>query len=356
MTPTRRAALSLGASAPLAAPAVLRAQDRRRLIMVTAWPRNLPGPGESAQRIADDLTRLSGGRLRVELYAAGELVPAFEVLDAVSGGVAQLGHAAAAFWAGRMPVAPLFLSAPFGLTPLEHNAWIEAGGGQALWDRLYADLGLKPFMAGNTGMSMGGWFRQPLESRADLRGLKMRIAGLGASMYQPLGVVPVTLAPGDILPGLQAGTIDAAEFAGPHSDLALGLYQAAPVYHWPGIHEPNGTGELLVGTSLWDGLDAEMQGLIATVAAAENARALAVAERRNAQALSALTAEGATLARLPDAVIEAARANAQDVIADLAQDATSRAVVESYRAALQAAGRWPGVSIQGFLAARGVVG
>ncbi len=158
---TRLAGLS--AAGLLAAPAIARA-DTLKWRMVTSWPKRLPGPGMSAERVASRIRALSGGRIDITVYAAGEVVPAFEVLGAVGNGVADIGHTAAFYWQGKMPAAAFFTTVPFGLTPSEHVAWIEAGGGQALWDALYAPFGVKPFMAGNTGVCMGGWFRRELKS------------------------------------------------------------------------------------------------------------------------------------------------------------------------------------------------
>ena len=167
--------------------------------MVTSWPKRLPGPGMSAERVAERIRTLSGGRIDITVYAAGEVVPAFEVLDAVGNGVADIGHTASFYWQGKMPAAAFFTTVPFGLTPAEHVAWIEAGGGQALWDELYAPFGVKPFMAGNTGVCMGGWFRREIKSLADLRGLKLRSLGLGGEVYRRLGATPQTTPPAEIL-------------------------------------------------------------------------------------------------------------------------------------------------------------
>ncbi|MEX0590054.1 MAG: ABC transporter substrate-binding protein, partial [Xanthobacteraceae bacterium] len=152
---SRRTALGvLAAAGAVAAPAVARGQTQK-LRMVTSWPRRLPGPGVSAERVAERIKALSGGRIEVQVYSAGEVVPAFEVLDAVGAGAADFGHTAAFFWQGKMPAANFYTTVPFGLTPDEHVAWVEHGGGQALWDELYAPFGVKPFMAGNTGVCMG---------------------------------------------------------------------------------------------------------------------------------------------------------------------------------------------------------
>lgn len=353
-TLSRRRALTALAASGVAAPAVVRGATPARWRMVTSWPRNLPGPGVTAQRLADRIARASGGRIRVELFAAGELVPAFEVLDAVAGGVAELAHTAAVFWMGKIPAAAFFLAIPFGLTPLEHMAWIDHGGGQQLWDELYADLGVKPFMAGNTGMSMGGWFRKEIHSLSDLRGLRFRMPGLGGEMYRPFGIVQVSLPPGETLPALQTGAIDAAEFAGPASDLALGFYKVAPYYYWPGLHEPNGTGECIVNRAVWEGLDDELKAVVAHACAAENAYALAESERANAEALKVLVQEhGVQLRRFPDEVIAAARHSAREVIArfDAAGGIEAR-IYRSYVTMLERLGDWPRVSVQGFLEAR----
>lgn len=353
-TVSRRSALGAIAAGAVAAPAVVRADMPARWRMVTSWPRNLPGPGVTAQRLADRITRASGGRIRVEVFAAGEIVPAFEVMDAVGRGVAELGHTAAVFWMGKIPAAAFFLAIPFGLTPPEHMAWIEHGGGQELWDELYADLGVKPFMAGNTGMSMGGWFRREIHSLADLRGLRFRMPGLGGEMYRPFGIVQVSLPPGDTLPALQTGAIDAAEFAGPSSDLALGFYKVAPYYYWPGIHEPNGTGECIVNREIWEGLDDELRAVVAHACAAENAFALAESERANAEALRVLVRDhGVKLRRFPDDLIAAARESARDVLATFeAAGGIDARIYRSYTAMLDSLGDWPRVSMQGFLEAR----
>src|SRR5688572_342087 len=220
---TRRNLVRAAVLAPaIAAPSLARAQSRRWR-MVTSWPKRLPGPGLSAERIAERIAALSGGRLQISVSAAGEVVPAFEVLDAVGGGVAEIGHTAAFFWQGKMPAANFFTTVPFGLTPNEHVAWVEAGGGQALWDELYRPFGVKPFMGGNTGVCMGGWFRREIKSLADLKGLKLRSLGLGGEVFRRLGATSVSIPPGEIFPALQSGVVDGAEFTTPASDIALGL-------------------------------------------------------------------------------------------------------------------------------------
>ncbi len=356
---TRRTALASAAASTLAtpilaAPSIARAQTPLQWRMVTSWPRNLPGPGVSARRLAERITTMSQGRIEIKLYSAEEIVPAFGVMDAVGGEVAEIGHTAAVFWMGKIKAAAFFLSIPYGLTPLEHNAWIEQGGGQALWDELYADLGVKPFMAGNTGMSMGGWFKNELHSKTDLEGLKFRMPGLGGEMYGGMGIVQVSTPPGQILPELQRGTIDAAEFAGPSSDLALALYRAAPFYYWPGLHEPNGTGECIINNRVWQELDENLKTIVATACAAENAAALAEAEMRNAEALRALVEDhGVQLRQFPRDIEAAARPVARDVLAQFdAEGGLDARIYRSYVAMLERERRWSDVSVRAFLDAR----
>jgi TRAP-type mannitol/chloroaromatic compound transport system substrate-binding protein len=346
-------AAALGATAALATPSIARAQTRRWR-MVTSWPKRLPGPGMSAERVAERIALLSGGRLQIAVSAAGEVVPAFEVLDAVGGGVAEIGHTAAFFWQGKMPAANFYTTVPFGLTPNEHVAWIEAGGGQALWDELYRPFGVKPFMGGNTGVCMGGWFRREVRALDDVRGLKIRSLGLGGEVYRRLGATPQTTPPGEILTSLQSGVLDAAEFVGPGTDISLGLYRVAPSYYGPGFNKPNGTGECIVSLRAWDALDAELRAIVAHACAAEASYALAEMERLNAEALSLLIERHhVTLRVFPRDVVDAARKVSADVLGEVAaRSELSRKVHDSYAAFRERTGLWSRVSIKAVLEAR----
>jgi TRAP-type mannitol/chloroaromatic compound transport system substrate-binding protein len=347
---------ALGLAGVIAAPAApaLAQSDKRRWRMVTSWPKRLPGPGMSAERIAARIGTLSGGRLEIAVSAAGEVVPAFEVLDAVGGGVAEMGHTAAFYWQGKEPAAAFFTTVPFGLTPNEHVAWIDAGGGQALWDELYAPFGVKPFMGGNTGVCMGGWFRREIKSRDDVRGLKVRSLGLGGEVYRRLGGVPQTTSPGEILVALQSGVIDGAEFVGPGSDIALGLYRFAPFYYGPGFNKPNGTGECIVSLKAWAALDDEMKAIVMHACAAEASFALAEMERLNIEALATLTArDNAQLRTFPADLIAAARGQAGDILGDLATKSPSaRKVHDSYVVFRDKIAAWSRISLQAVLASR----
>jgi TRAP-type mannitol/chloroaromatic compound transport system substrate-binding protein len=347
------AGVSAGVSAVMA-PAVARA-DTQRWRMVTSWPKRLPGPGMSAERIAERIAALSGGRLQLTVHAAGELVPAFEVLDAVGGSVAEMGHTAAFYWQGKQPAAAYYTTVPFGLTPMEHVAWIDAGGGQALWDELYAPFGVKPFMGGNTGVCMGGWFRHELEGLDDLKGLKIRSLGLGGEVFRRLGATPQTTPPGEILTSLQSGVLDAAEFVGPGTDIALGLYRVAPFYYYPGFNKPNGTGECIVALKAWNALSDELKAVVAHACATEANYALSEMERLNATALDALVKQhNVKLTAFPGDLVAAARKQADDVLGELAQrDAISAKVQASYAAFRAQTAPWSRVSIEAVLTARG---
>ena len=353
---TRRNAFAVLGSGLAVAPVTIaaRAQAPIEWKMVTSWPKNLPGPGVTAQRLADTIGLMSGGRMKITLHAAGELVPPLQVFDAVSNGVAEIGHTASLFWAGKMPAAPIFTAAPFGLTPLEHITWIDHGGGQQLWDELYAPAGIKPYMAGNTGFQMGGWFKREINSLADIRGLKMRIPGLGGLVMQKLGAVPVTIAPGEIQAALQTGVIDATEFLGPFSDAAMGFQRVAKYYYFPGWHEPNGTGEALVSQAALKALPGDLQYVVESACAAENIRALGESEWMNAETLSMLSKEGVKFREFPGDFLDAARTATGEVMTELAaKDELTARIVASYTGAARHQAQWSQISVRSFLSARG---
>ena len=355
---SRRRVLALaagGAGAGLAAPAIAQsAQPTIEWKMVTSWPKDLPGPGITAQRIADQIALISGGRLRIRLFSAGELVPALEVFDAVSAGAAQMGHSASFFWQGKIPAAVFFTAVPFGLLPLEHITWIEQGGGQKLWDDLYAPFGVRPLMGGNTGVQMGGWFKKELTGLDDLKGLKIRMPGLGGEVMRRLGATPVSLPPGELFGALQSGLIDATEFLGPWSDAAMGFHEVAKLYYAPGFHEPNGTGEALFNAVAFEGLPDDLKAIVIDVCRAENARSLAESEWMNAGQLQKLQSEyGVEIKIFPKDILDALRATSEDVVASVAQaDALSAAIVKSFLEARARLSPWSRISTRLYLEAR----
>lgn len=301
--------------------------------MYTTWPRNFPGLGSGANYLAESITQASGGRLTIKVYGAGERVPALEVFDAVSRGAAEMGHGAAYYWKGKAPAAPFFTGVPFGLTAQEMNGWLSFGGGLELWRELYAPFDLLPFAAGNTGTQMGGWFRQPIQSLADLKGLKMRIPGLGGEVMARAGATTVNIPGGELFTALESGVIDATEWVGPYNDLAFGLYKAAKHYYYPGWHETGPTLEAIVNRTAWDKLPADLQAIVTLASEATNQRMLAEYAARNPPALRALVEDhGVKVQAFPDEVMTALRAYSDAVLEDLAaSDPFARKVYASYR-------------------------
>lgn len=349
---TRRFAMSAALSLGVAAPAL--AQGRQQWRMVTSWGRDQPGPGTSARRLAERITKLSGGAIEVKVFAAGDIVPALGVFDAVGNGTAQMGHSASFFWAGKIAAAPIFTSLPFGLTPVEHSAFLLHGGGQGLWDGLYRPYNVKPFTGGNTGPSLGGWFNRPINGVDDFKGLKIRVPGLGGEMFRRLGALPVLTAPSEIVANLRSGVIDAAEFLGPWADLAQGFHQAAHYYLWPGVTKPNGSSEALIALDVWQALNGDLKAVVEAACEAESHAGLAEAEWWNARTLEVMVRQyGVQPTALPDAVLLALRAAAEDAIEALAgRDQAARLVLEAYNAVRQPALAWSRASLQAFLRAR----
>ena len=310
--------------------------------MVTSWPPNFPGFGSSANRLAERIGELSDGRLQIEVYAAGELLPAFEVFDAVARGTMQMGHSSPTYWRGTLPAAPLFSSVPFGMLSGEHSAWLDHGGGLELWRQIYGAQGIVPFAAGNTGAQMGGWFNREINSTADLAGLKMRISGLGAEVIQRAGAVPVNLPGSELFTSLQTGVIDATEWNGPFNDMAWGLHDVAKYYYYPGWHEPSGVLEALVNVDAYQELSPHLQTVIAAACRTEGNYVVSEFAARNQQALVTLTGEhDVVLKRFPDDVLTALRVHSLDVMETLArEDAVLEQVYASYRSYADSIGRW----------------
>ncbi|MDW8259241.1 MAG: TRAP transporter substrate-binding protein, partial [Gammaproteobacteria bacterium] len=253
---TRQRPVAPGAAAPQAA--------EFKWKMITTWPPNFPALGTGAVRFAETVEKCSNGRLQIKVYGAGELVPALEVFDAVARGTAELGHAGAYYWKGKTEAASFFSAVPFGLTAAEMNAWLFYGGGLELWREVYEPFGVIGMPCGNSSCQMGGWFNREIRSIADLKGLKVRIPGLGGEVLARAGATTVTLAGGEIFTALQTGAIDAAEWIGPYNDLAFGLYKAAKYYYYPGWHEPGSTLECLINKKAFDSLPQDLQQIVLT--------------------------------------------------------------------------------------------
>ena len=323
--------------------------------MVTTWPKNFPGLGTGANNLAKLISEMSGGRLTVKVYGARELVPAFEVFDAVSSGTAEMGHGAAYYWKGKSEAAQFFAAVPFGMTAQEMNAWLYYGGGMQLWEQVYAPFGVLPAAAGNTGLQMGGWFNKEINGVEDLQGLKMRIPGLGGEVLKRAGGTPVNLPGGEIFTSLQSGTIDATEWVGPYNDLAFGLYKAAKYYYYPGWHEPGTTLECIFNKQAFEALPADLQSIVSNACRVANADMLAEYTARNNTALQSLVNEHHVDVReFPGPVLDKLRSISEQVVAEIAaQDAISAKVYESYQNFRRQVVAWHDISERTYLNVRG---
>ena len=300
--------------------------------LVTSWPKNYPGLGMAPERIADLVEEMSDGQMQITVYGAGEQVPAFGVFDAVSSGSHQMGHSGGYFWKGKVPAAQFFTSVPFGLTADEINAWVNRGGGLELWREIYEPFNIYPIPAGNTGTQMFGWFNKEINSLEDVKGLKMRIPGIGGEVLKEAGGIPVTLPGGELFTALQTGVIDATEWVGPYNDLTFGFHQAAKYYYYPGWHEPGPMLELLINMDAWNSLPKHLQVIIETATKAVNQDTLDEYLARNNQALTELIeVHGVELRKLPDDVIEEFRVISNEILSDLAkEDEVIGKVYDSY--------------------------
>jgi len=322
--------------------------------MVTTWPKNFPGLGTGAENLARLIGELSGGRILVKVYGAQELVPAFEVFDAVSRGTAEMGHSAAYYWKGKVPAAQFFAAMPFGMTAQEFNGWIYHGGGQALWDEVYAPFGVIGTPAGNTGVQMGGWFNREINSLADMKGLKMRIPGLGGEVLNRLGGTPVNLPGGELYTALTSGTIDATEWVGPYNDLAFGLYKAAKYYYYPGFHEPGSCLEAIINQQALAALPKDLQAIVMNACKVANQDMLAEFTARNPVALKQLIEQhGVQLRPYPDDVSRALRKVSAEVVADVANaDVMSKKVYDAYMGFLTTSRAYTDITELAYVAAR----
>jgi TRAP-type mannitol/chloroaromatic compound transport system substrate-binding protein len=340
------------AAATISAPAI--SQGIKQLKMVTTWPKNFPGLGTGAENLAKRINTMSGGKLEVKVFAAGELVPPFQSFDAVSSGNAEMSHSASYYWPGKSPAFNFFTAVPFGLTGLEHASWINYGGGIELWTELCAQFNVKPFMRASTGVQMGGWYRKEMKSLEDFKGLKFRMPGLGGEVLRRLGSAVVNLPGGEIFPALQAGTIDGTEWVGPWNDLAFGFYRVAPYYYYPGFHEPGTTGEVLVNTKVWASLSKDQQEIIEVASQAEAWREYSEFNAKNSDALDVLVNKHKVqLRKFSDPMIKRIGEIAFQVVEEIGNsDPFTKRVYESYINFRRKAIGWSALAEQGYMNAR----
>ena len=322
--------------------------------LVTTWPKGLPGLGSAPENFARRVGEMSNGRLTVRVYGAGEVVPPFEVFDAVSQGVAEMGHGASYYWKGKIPSSVFYTAVPFGMTAQEMNGWLHYGGGLELWRELYAPFGVRPFAGGSTGVQMAGWFNRELKSASDLDGLKMRIPGLAGEVFAASGGTAVRLAGGEIYTSMQTGVIDAVEWVGPYNDRTLGLMEVAEYYYYPGWHEPGAMLEFTVNQEAFDRLPADLQAIVEGAARATNQDMLDEFTARNNQSLNSLLDDYAVKLRpLPDDVMDVLHSKSVIALEQLkAGDPMAQKIAASYEEFLGGVRRYHEISERAYLNAR----
>ena len=334
------AACGAGDSSEGGAPAV-QTSPRVQWRMASAFPRGLDAIFGAAERVADEVSRMTDGRFTIRVYPAGELVPGLQVMDAVQQGTVQCGHAPSYYFQGKNPVLAFDTCVPFGLTPRQQLAWLHEGGGLELMRELFSDFGIINFVGGNTSCQMGGWFRREINTAADLDGLKMRIPGLGGEVLSRLGTTVQVLAAGDIFPALERGAIDATEWVGPYDDEKLGLHQAAQYYYYPGWWEPGPSMTVQVNRQAYDQLPSNYQAILEVACTTATEQMLTAFDARNPAALQRLVAGGTQLRKFSDEILDAAHTATYEMLEEAAAaDATYQRVYEHWKGFRDSAFGW----------------
>jgi len=301
--------------------------------MVTSWSKKLtPIFQNGAERFAENIAIMSGGRLKIKVYAGGELVKPLEVFDAVSSGTVECGHAASYYWDKKVPAAQWFTTVPFGLKASELNTWLHKGGGLELWREVYATHNVIPMPAGNTGIQMGGWFNKPINNPEDFKGLKMRIPGLGGRVLSKLGAEVILLPAAEIYPALESGKINATEWIGPYDDMRMGFHRIAKYYYAPGWHEP-GTGfEFIVNRKAYESLPPDLRIILKAATSDLATQVFTEYEFYNTDAMLKIVKERKVQLRLfPQAVLKELELISAKVLEEEAsRDAMSRKVHDAY--------------------------
>lgn len=341
-----------GAATSLAAPSV--AQGKKEMVIVSTWPRDFPGLGLPAQRLAARVQELTDGEIEVKYFAAGERVGAFDSFDEVASGNAQAYIGADYYWKGKHPAWAAFTAIPFGLTAAEMDAWIKYGGGQELWDELAGEFGLKNFAMGNTGVQMGGWFNKEMNSADDFKGLKMRMPGLGGDVLSKLGASPVSLPGSQIYENLTSGAIDATEWVGPYNDYFMKFYEAAKYYYFPGMHEPGAQLALGMNSDFWNGLTDTHKAIVEAACNEENARTMAETNANNGAYLNKLINEqGVQLREFNDDVYDAFGEAAAEVMEETRDhSAFAKKTIDAVVAARDEIGSWTALSDMAYVQKR----
>lgn len=322
---------------------------RVRWRMATSWPKSLDTIFGGADTVCKRVREMTNGRFTITPFAAGEIVPGLQVLDAVQQGTVECGHTASYYYVGKNPAFGFATAVPFGLNAQQQNAWLYHGGGLEAIQKLYSNFGIINFPAGNTGTQMGGWFKREIQSVADLKGLKMRIPGLGGDVMAQLGVNVQVLPGGEIYLALDRGAIDAAEWVGPYDDEKLGLNKAAQFYYYPGWWEPGPTLDVLINRRAWDKLPKEYQEIFKTAAREANINMLAQYDALNRQALGRLIAGGTKLTPYSKEIMQAAQKVAFEIYeGNAAKDATFKQIYEQWKKFREEIYRWSAINEMSF--------
>lgn len=342
------------AASTLAAPAI--AQGNTTWRMVTTWPKNFPGLGVGAQRLADRITAATDGELTIQLFAAGEMVPPLQALDAVIDQSAEMSHGAAYYWQNKSVALSFFTGVPFGMTSRELTAWVRHMGGQEIWDDIYDQFGLQGFLSGDTGTQAGGWFRNELNGVEDVQGLRFRTPGLGGQVWQKIGASVTNMAAGEIFAALQSGALDAAEFVGPYNDLALGFHQVCKHYYTSSFIEPGLATELVVDKAKFQALPQNIQAIVRDCCAAEYDNTAADFAANDPRALQTLVNDHdvITHSSFPDSILEAAANASVEILSELrdSSDPLVKRTTESFIEALNIVRQKTEGTDAGFVAAR----
>lgn len=346
MTVTRRkflpaAAVATVAASTLAAPAIAQTDPVIKWRLTASYPKSLDTLFGAVNTVAKTVSDLTDGKFELQTFAAGEIVPGLQVLDAVANGTVECGLTYMGYYIGKNPAAIFDASLPFGLTPRQHAAWLNFGGGRALVDEIYDGFGVVAITSGNTGGQMFGWFRKELKTPKDLDGLKMRTAGFGGKVMAKLGVVPQQIAGGDIYPSLERGTIDACEWVGPYDDEKLGFNKVAKYYYTPGVMELEATNQLMIGKKAWATLPPRYQAAMRAAGAVANQEMLASYDAKNAEAIARVVASGTQLSVLPDEIIKALRVALEQVLdEEAAANEQFKKILTNWRAFRANQHRW----------------
>ncbi len=333
-----------GLSNLVKAPAV-HARRRIRWRMVSSFPKSLDVIYGGGKIVCDLVREMSGGMFDIRIYAAGEIVPGLKVLDAVSDGSVQAGHTALYYYVGKNLALAFGTAIPFGLVYRQQNAWLYEGNGGKLINSLLSDFNVIGFPAGNTGVQMGGWFRKPIHSVKDLKGLRMRIPGIGGKIMARLGVSVQVLAGGDIYPALERGAIDATEWVGPYDDEKLGFYKVAKYYYYPGWWEPAPTLHFIVNKRAWERLPKEYQDMLVAATKVANEIMQAQYDYKNLAALKRLLKKGVKLRKFPKDVMLAAERETKAFLEEhAAKDSTFRKVYSDWKVFKQESNKWMGMN------------